>query len=240
METNHIQPAQMKDLDKVIVARFPGTKVEIVVDDTYFEIELPASVTDKSGFVKAVHEVIKDYVEKYGDPEEPYQFSFQQGRELVDILHFNDPPAAYYIRMELFGKEQDLRIQDVLGATGDYTIFDSDFKCLGCISAVGVPPTQEELADDPEAFYSDVVYPDFTNPAIWKASTEKLEPYLGRILEKVREEMERNYTPDRVNVDDPEDLSFWAEQFEISEQDLRKAVLASSDSIDDITAYLQK
>ena len=59
-------------------------------------------------------------------------------------------------------------------------------------------------------------------------------------MEKISVEIDKNYTPERINVDDPEDLSFWAEQFEISVEDLRKAVLASSDSIDDITAYLQK
>lgn len=240
METSNTQPVQMKDLDDLIEARFPGTKVEIVVDDTYFEIELPASTVDKSGFVKAAYQVIKDYVEKYGDSEEAYQFSFQQGRELIDILHFNDRNAAYFIRMELFGKEQDLRVQDVLGSTGDYTIFNEDFQCLGYISAVGIPFNEGRVVNELEAEYPDWVHADFSNPAIWKASTESLEPYMETLLEKVSAEIHRNYELVRLNVDDPADLCFWAGQFEISEQDLREAVHASSNSIDDIKAYLQK
>ncbi|MES2827381.1 MAG: DUF3606 domain-containing protein [Bacteroidota bacterium] len=46
--------------------------------------------------------------------------------------------------------------------------------------------------------------------------------------------------PIEINLNDPVDVAFWAEQFEISEDELRKAVLASGKSIDDITAYLQK
>ncbi|MNL75748.1 hypothetical protein D3C87_2016110 [compost metagenome] len=54
------------------------------------------------------------------------------------------------------------------------------------------------------------------------------------------EEINRNYQPMEIDLDDAEDVSFWTEQFQISEADLRKAVLAAGKSIDDITTYLQK
>lgn len=243
MEAKQVGQGSMGELAGLIKARFPVKEVKLTLDDTHFEIDFQDSVTDKAAQVKAIYGLVKEYVELYGDEEEEYQFKFRKGRELIDILHFNAPEAAYHIRMEIFGKEQDLRVQDVLGATGDYTIFNSDFESLGQISAVGVPPSDEELADaaeDPEAFYSDHVYADFSNLRIWKAFPDSLELYLPELLEKISAEIDKNYTPERINIDDPEDLSFWAEQFEISVEDLRKAVLASSDSIDDITAYLQK
>lgn len=43
-----------------------------------------------------------------------------------------------------------------------------------------------------------------------------------------------------VDVDDPVNLAFWAEQFEISPDDLKKAILIAGKSIDAVTHYLQK
>ena len=43
-----------------------------------------------------------------------------------------------------------------------------------------------------------------------------------------------------INVEDPEDLAFWAEQFELSEIALKEVVAKVGKSLDTITAYLQK
>lgn len=243
METKIVDLHNMETLGRLIKSSFPVEKVEVILDNTDFAIYFDESVTNKSAQVKAVYEFIKPYVSEHGNPKEEYMFRFYRDRELIDIIHFNDPCAAYEITVDLLGKTQTLRVQDVLGATGDYTIFNEDFEQIGYLSASISPPTNEDGSlinpNDMDEFY-DEVYPDFSNPAIWHIHPNELKPYLNDILNKVREDINSKYQPDEVNVDDPEDLAFWAEQFEISETDLRKAVLAAGKSIDDITAYLQK
>jgi hypothetical protein len=242
METNTVNLNQMHELAKQIKTAFPVEKIELF-GDTDFTIYFNQTVTDKPAHVKAVHDLIKPHMENYGDKEEQYSFTFKQDRELIDILHFNDPGSAYHIRMNLFGREEEFRIQDVMGATGDFTIFNSDFQQVGYLSAVGIPvdgPPENSPGEESEGEFYDDVYPDFNRPEIWQVSPETLKPHLNEILEKVLIEINKNYIPNHLDVNDPEDLSFWAEQFEISEDDLRNAALAAGDSIDDITAYLQK
>lgn len=243
MEPKIVDLHDMETLGRLIKSGFPVEKVEVALDDTHFDIYFDESVRDKAAQVKAVHDYVKPYINQHGKAEQEYMFRFYRERELLDILHFNDPHSAYYITIELFGKTQNLRVQDVLGATGDYTIFAEDFQRIGWMSPVSLPPTNPDGTlvnpEDMEGFYGEV-YPDFNNESIWEVQPEELKPYLGEILSKVREQMNDNSETFEVNVDDPEDVSFWAEQFEISESDLRKAVFVAGKSIDDITAYLQK
>jgi hypothetical protein len=243
MEPKIVDLHTMETLGRLIKSGFPVEKLEVSLDDTHFAIYFDESVTNKASQVKAVHNFVKGYIDQHGDPKEEYQFSFYRDRELIDIVHFNYPNGSYQITMELFGKSQNLRVQDVLGATGDYTIFNEDFERVGGISPVSRPPTNPDgtLVDpeDMDGFYGEP-YPDFTNESIWEVYPEELKPYLPEILSKVLEQINSNTESLEVNVDDPADVSFWAEQFEISETDLRKAVFAAGKSIDDITAYLQK
>jgi len=243
MEAKIVDLHSMETLGRLIKSGFPVEKVEVSLDDTHFAIYFNESVSDKAAQVKAVHDYVKEYVGEHGDPKEEYQFSFYRERELIDILHFNDPNASYQITMEIFGKTQNLRVQDVLGATGDYTIFSENFEKIGGIFPFTPPPTNRDgtLVDpeDMDGYYGEV-YPDFNNESIWRVEPQELKPYLPEILNKVREQMNSNAESFEVNLDDPEDVTFWAEQFEISETDLKKAVLAAGKSIDDITAYLQK
>lgn len=243
MEAEIVDLHNMESLDRLIKSAFPVEKIKVSLNNTHFAVYFDESVTDKPAQIKAIHDYVKSYIAEHGKSEEEYQFSFYMNHELIDILHYNCDDAAYYISMELFGKNQVLRVQDVLGATGDYTIFNEDFEKIGHISASLNPEmTEDGTAQNPdtENYYSDTVYADFRNPEIWQVYPEALKPYLNEILDKVLEI--NNHTVERieVNVEDPEDLSFWAEQFEISEIDLRKAVLAAGKSIDDITTYLQK
>lgn len=243
MDAKIVDLHNMETLGRLIKSSFPVEKIEVILDYTDFAIYFDESVTNKSAQVKAVYEFIKPYVSEHGNPKEQYMFRFYRDRELIDISHFNDPYAAYQITIELFGKTQTLRVQDVLGATGDYTIFNENFEAVGYLSASISPPKNEDgsLAnpDYMDDFY-DEVYPDFSDPDIWQISPDEFKPYLNQILEKLQEDMNSTAEPLVLNVDDPEELAFWAEQFQISERDLRKAIFAAGKSIDDITAYLQK
>jgi len=243
METNNIDLHHMETLGHHLRAKFP--EINEITAGTGFSwfIVYINDMVNLAPFVKALHEYLDSYIAEHGDPKEEYDFSVKRGNELIDILHYNNPDAAHLITMELFGRTQHLRVQDVMGATGDYTIFNEDFEKLGYLSA-GVSPAMNPDGslvnpDDMDNFYDDV-YADFSDPAIWQISPEELKPYLNEILEKVQEQINSKSQSLEVNVDDPEDLAFWAKQFELSETDLRKAVLAAGKSIDDITSYLQK
>lgn len=243
MDAKIVDLHNMETLGRLIKSGFPVEKVEVSLDDTHFDIYFDESVSDKPAQVKAIYNFVKGFVAEHGHPEEEYMFRFYRKGELIDILHFNDPHSAYQITMDIFGKTQTLRVQDVLGATGDYTIFNEDFEQIGWMSPGSLPPTNPDGTlvnpEDTDGYYGDA-YPDFSNESIWEAAPVALKPYLPEILRKVLEQINLNIKPDEVDINDPEDVAFWAEQFEISETDLKKAVLAAGKSIDDITAYLQQ
>lgn len=243
MATKNTNPHNMEPLGHHLKAKFPEiSEITAGTDFTWFIINTNADV-NSAPFVKALNEDLERYVTEHGNPKEEYDFTVKRANELIDILHFNNPDAAHLITLNLFGRTQNLRVQDVMGATGDYTIFNEDFEKVGYLSAGVAPPTNADGSlvnpDDLDNF-NDEVYVDFSNPNIWQISPEELKPYMNEILEKVQEDIGNNAESLEVNVDDPEDVAFWAEQFELSEADLRKAVLAAGKSVDDITAYLQK
>lgn len=233
----------MESLGRLLKAKFPViSEITAGTDFDWFSITINEQGNTAS-FVKALNEYLEPYIAEHGNPKEEYDFTVKRGNELIDILHFNNPDAAHLITLDLFGQTQTLRVQDVMGATGDYTIFNEDFEKIGYLSAGATPPTNPDGSlvnpEDMDSF-NDEVYVDFSNPSIWQISPDELKPYMNEILEKVQEDIDNNAESLEVNVDDPEDLAFWAEQFELSESDLRKAVLAAGKSVDDITAYLQK
>ncbi|MHA4896250.1 DUF3606 domain-containing protein [Pedobacter sp. PWIIR3] len=238
----------MENLAQQIKSEFPIERIEVSYANTIFVIYFEQNVTDIPAHLKAINAIIKDFIAEHGDPKAEYEFTFYRDRELLDILYFNNEDPAHYITMDLFGKTQQLRVQDVLGMEGQYTVFNEDFERIGSIAVV-VPTNHLPLAepdapqgqdDDDRHLYSDNIYPDFSNPTIWTAEPAELKPYLNEILEKVLEDINSKTEVMEINMDDPEEISFWADQFELSENDLKKTVLAAGKSIDDITAYLQK
>ncbi|MCD0489676.1 DUF3606 domain-containing protein [Pedobacter sp. MC2016-14] len=241
MENNITSANDMEALGGLLKSTFSIEKVEVSPENINFNLHFDVSVIDMPPQVKAIHGYVKNYLIERGDPKEEYQFKFYRDRKLIDVLHFNYPDAAHHITIELFGKMQNLRIQD-LGHTGGYIIFNDDFEELGWLYPVPEPPSVPDvsLLDlDGEDFYGDYVYPDFSNEAIWLIKPQEFKPYLTEILGKIVEEIDSKAETFEIDVNDPDDVAFWAEQFEISEEELRKAILAAGKSIDDITAYLQ-
>ncbi|WP_276090434.1 DUF3606 domain-containing protein [Pedobacter sp. JY14-1] len=43
-----------------------------------------------------------------------------------------------------------------------------------------------------------------------------------------------------IDVNDPDDVAFWAEQFQIEIKELQKAIRVVGANVEQITAYLQK
>ena len=221
METQIVQLHNMESLDRLLKAEFPAIgKVKAYHELARFDIYIDKDCDPVAPLVKALDKYLGPFVAEYGEVELPYYFEIHRENELLDILRYNDPESEFYIAIEIDGKVQMLRILDLMGGTRDYTVFNSDFEKLGHFFSEGPA--------------------NFVEADYWQTNDEQLKPYLEEIISKIGEQLNGNAGQDEVNVDDPLDLAFWAEQFDISITELKKAVLAAGKSVDSVTAYLQK
>jgi len=221
METNIKNPQRMGSLDSLLKSQFKEIKeVNPFLDLQRFEIYIDPACNPESPFVKALDAFLGPFVSEHGEVDLPYYFEIHRERELLDILRYNDPESEYHIRMEINGKLQDLRILDVMGATNDYTIFNADFEKIGHFFTEGVA--------------------HFVPAEHWQTNDPQLKPYLDEIIRRMGEQIGTESEVMEVDVNDPDDVDFWAEQFEITAPELMRAVRTAGKSIDAITQYLQK
>ena len=61
----------------------------------------------------------------------------------------------------------------------------------------------------------------------------KIEDYSDTLEPFVDEDEHRE-----INADDPHDISYWANQFQIAEEDLKAAIVLNGNSIKDIKKFL--
>lgn len=220
MEGNHNQPeSSMDSLKGMLQEQFP----EIVRIVTYegledFDVEIEEN-TVAPPFVKALNEYLGRFILDYGDPEASYNVTIQRGRELIDILRYNDPDTEHYIEIEMDGNPTRLRIVDVLGCTGDYSVFNENFENLGFF------------------FTEDDVY--FGDASSWQTNQDGLKPYLEEIVRKIENKVHKSGS-ENIDPNDPLNMEFYAEQFEISTEELKKAIESAGTSIFAITKFLQK
>jgi hypothetical protein len=221
MEHQEQSSFSTESLARIIRAQFPEI---IQMDDTdyNYRVDISEEVENSSHFVKALDDYLKDFLSLHGDPDQEYQFTIQRGRELINILMYNDPDFEIHINLTIDGEDKVLRVVDIMG-DGDWEIFDSDFNNLASL-------------------FNEYGVKWFGPDVIWEITNDKLKPYLPEILEKIKEQINSRDIEEgvQINVDDPEDLSFWATQFELSEADLKKAILAVGTDVDAVTSYLQK
>lgn len=221
METKIIQLHNMESLDRLVKAEFPAIReVKAYHELARFDIYIDKNCNPEAPLVKALDKYLGPFIAENGEVEQPYYFEIHRENELLDILRYNDPESEFYIAIEIDGKVQMLRILDVMGGTRDYTVFNSDFEKLGHFFSEGPA--------------------NFVEADYWQTHDEQLKPYLEEIISKIGEQLGGYAGQDEVNVDDPLDLAFWAEQFDISITELKNAVLVAGKSIDSVTAYLQK
>lgn len=204
-------------LKGMLLEQFPSIKSVKHSDDfEEFDIEIKKD-TKPRPFIKALNEYLGRFLLDYGDQESIYSFKIQCGRELMDILRYNDD-TVFYFEMEIDGKLKKLRVLDVMGATGDYSVFNEDFENLG-------------------TFYTEGAV-NFGNASEWVTNDEQLKPYLTEILIRIAEQIQ-NSDADSIDPDNPFDMEFYAEQFEISPEELKKVIGSVGTSIFAITKYLQ-
>lgn len=220
METKIVQLQNMESLDRLLKAKFSKVKEVVYFPDLQrFEIYLDGSCRAAAPVIKALNKYLGPFVAEHGEVEQAYYFEIHRENELLDVLRYNDPGSEFYINIEMNDNLHTLRILDVLGATNDFTVFDEDFERLGSFYAEGAA--------------------EFKPGDHWHTDDEQLTPYLDEIVTKIGEQ-ENDHIEMEINIDDPAELSFWAEQFAISETELRKAVFAAGKSVLALTSYLQR
>ena len=75
---------------------------------------------------------------------------------------------------------QSLCVVDVLGATGDYTVFNDDFETVGFLNMKDT--SARRTGPD---YGNDRPFPNFGNSSLWEASNSELSSVLGDIVGQI-------------------------------------------------------
>jgi len=145
-------------------------------DGTYFMVDFAPDTAKLNLLIKEMDAFVKGYIAVNGDPDQAYGFNINCGRKLINNIWYNDPEFGHRIEMQLCGRHQKLFVVDVMGATGDYSVFNQDFEYLGELYM---------FATEEEEDYGIFAEPDWSSPNKWTASTKLLKPYLKRIVELI-------------------------------------------------------
>ncbi|WP_276090433.1 hypothetical protein [Pedobacter sp. JY14-1] len=130
----------MQCLKEKLLTRFPFiVAVDANQDLNLFDIRLDPSVQHTAPLVRELYTYFESYLQIYGNTKEGYLFTIYQGGQVIDGLSFNLPDHQYHITIDIDGKIEQLRIVDVMGATGEYSVYNSDFERLGTISTDTFP-----------------------------------------------------------------------------------------------------
>ncbi|MCD0489681.1 DUF3606 domain-containing protein [Pedobacter sp. MC2016-14] len=171
--------------------------------------------------VRQIDEMLVGLITENGEPEEHYSFDLFFGDGTWCALQYNDEEVVYSMVLEIEGEPARLQIMDLNGASGDFVVFDAQHESLGVIHC------QNSWCFD-----------DATSVT----HSEKINPYLGEILNKIR--MIRGAQPEpgrefSIDVNDQQELEYWAGKFQISAQHLKDSIHAAGNSLKLVTSYLQ-
>ncbi|RZK60227.1 MAG: hypothetical protein EOO91_02275 [Pedobacter sp.] len=173
----------------LLCQRLKGTFPEIIecsvaAGNQYFDVDI-AEGTQPAPFMKTFDGFVKEYLDDYGDNETEYDFKITRGRELINIITYNNPERGYLVDVTLNGKLQTLFVVDVMGATGEFTVFNDDFETVGFMNMRGATSELTDLIYD-----SDWCFPNFSDSSRWEASNHELDMVLEEIIAQIAEELE--------------------------------------------------
>lgn len=181
MEQTDVSP--MDFLGQRLRAKFPEiTSGSVSAGNEFFEINI-AEGTEAAPFMKAFDGFVKEYIEAYGDKEKEYDFTINRGRELINVISYNSD-RGYLVNVKVDGKMQTLFVVDVMGATGEFTVFNDDFETVGFMNMRDISPqrTEPDYGDDRP-------FPNFGDSSLWEASNSELSFVLKEIVEQIDEQL---------------------------------------------------
>lgn len=173
-KTQHVA---MEGLEHMLKETFAGLNYLNVSEDCeYFYMEFASGTKDMAEIMRQLDRLVKPYIAKYGDREVAYVFNVNRGKELVNIIRYNEKDYGYSISVKVNGKEQQLFVVDLLGI-GDYAVFNQEFDYLGIMYRPVRTPAFGQYRMDAISSFSDASY--------WTTSSRALKPYLKNIVAKV-------------------------------------------------------
>jgi hypothetical protein len=234
MSIEQIDVSPMDLLEQRLKAEFPEiVKIEGSKATDFFELEV-AEGTQAAPFMKAFDGFVKEYVSMHGDKEIEYQFTIYRGRELLNVLTYNDPGRGYHVEVLADGKLHKLFVVDVMGATGDFSVFNEDFELVGGMN-------MKSLDSRTEADYGDDrPFPNFREPAMWEARGELVDAYLNQILGQITLQMDSEYRKTQIDIEDESDLVYYAAELDVSVEQLKEAAGKVGPVMGDIEDYFSK
>ncbi|RZK43336.1 MAG: hypothetical protein EOO90_03495 [Pedobacter sp.] len=232
IEQTDISPMDL--LGKRLREQFPEiTGGSVSARHDFFTVEIVQG-TANAPFTKALDTFLKDYLSRFGDPEQEYQFTLQKGRQLVNILRYNDPEHGYHVEVLAEGKLHRLFVVDVMGATGDFSVYNEDFELLGAMNMKKVfERTDPDYGDDRP-------HPNFSDSGAWEATGELVQTYLNQIVGQVSLQIDAEYRKGLVDIEDEGDLVYYPSVFNVSVEQLKDGVREVGPTIGALEDYFQR
>lgn len=145
-------------------------------DNEYFYMEFASGTKDMAKVMRELDHLVKPYIAQFGDQDTAYVFHIYRGKELINIIRYNERDYGYGITVNIDGKAQTLLVVDLLGI-GDYSVFNQDFETLGLMYRPVRSPAMGQYRMDLVTAFSDVGY--------WTTSSRVLKPLLHRVVAEI-------------------------------------------------------
>jgi len=182
-----------------------------------FTINLARGKRPVNVVVKELHGFLKSYILRNGDKETQYEFTIHEQGRLVHILRFNDPDEGYHVEILVGGRLQRLFVDSGMGANGYFMVFNEDFQKIGEMS-------MKPLEGNDKADYGNgLPYPNFNDSSLWRGTGEVVETYLNQIIGQIALQIEAAYRKAKVDIGEPTDVSYYAQVFGVSGEELTEA-----------------
>ena len=173
----------MERLELILEEVFPGLKyLNVSEDGTYFYMEFASGTKDMAKVMRELDVLVKPYIDRHGDKGTAYVFNINKGKELVNIIRYQEKDYGYKVAVDIDGKVQQLFVVDLLGI-GDYTVFNKDFESLGVMYRPVRRPAMGQYRMDVLTAFSDVSY--------WTTSSRMLKPLLNRVVVEISKQLDK-------------------------------------------------
>ncbi|MNK18725.1 hypothetical protein D3C87_369350 [compost metagenome] len=178
------QTFAMERLEAILKEIFPELNyLNVSLDVEYFYMEFASNTKDMAAIMRKLDAFVRPYIAKHGDREVSYVFNINKGKDLVNIIRYNEQADGFKVMVNVNGKEQRLFVVDLLGI-GDYSVFNQEFECLGIMYRPVRTPAMGQYRMDTVTSFTDASY--------WTTSSKVLSPYLTNIINSISEKLSKS------------------------------------------------
>mgnify|MGYP006187297543 FL=1 len=174
----------MERMESILKETFPTLKYLNVSEDcSYFYMEFASTTKNMAAVMLQLDRLVKPYIAKHGDQGLAYVFNINKGKDLINIIRYQEADYGYRVPLSIDGNLQELFVVDLLGI-GDYSVFNQDFELLGVMYRPVRKPAMGQYRMD--------TVTAFSNAAYWTSSSKKLKPYLAKLISAIHKELITN------------------------------------------------